>query len=333
MKNKALVLLNDGMIFHGRSIGIEGTATGEICFNTGMSGYQEIFTDPSYKGQIMVTANVHIGNYGISDEDSENLNVQISGLITRNFSQVQSRAKAKGKTLKDFLQDQRVVAITDVDTRALVKYIRDNGAQNAIVTTDTKRIDFLKKQLDDTPSMEGLELCSLVSTKNEYVIGDTSAKYKIVALDLGIKKSILKCLTDRDCFVKVFPFNTSYEVLKAEMPDAYFLSNGPGDPSASPEIIEVVKKICAILDNLIPENLNGISSYIELIAYVEDRPCHDVRYAIDANKIKTNLGWIPKENFESGILKTVQWYLANMSWSNNVQNGSYKLERLGVNLK
>ena len=243
MKNKALVLLNDGMIFHGRSIGIEGTATGEICFNTGMSGYQEIFTDPSYKGQIMVTANVHIGNYGISDEDSENLNVQISGLITRNFSQFQSRVKAKGKTLKDFLQDQRVVAITDVDTRALVKYIRDNGAQNAIVTTDTKRIDFLKKQLDDTPSMEGLELCSLVSTKKEYVVGDTSAKYKIVALDLGIKKSILKCLTDRDCFIKVFPFNTSYEVLKAEMPDAYFLSNGPGDPSASPEIIEVVKKI------------------------------------------------------------------------------------------
>ena len=183
MKNKALVLLNDGMIFHGRSIGIEGTATGEICFNTGMSGYQEIFTDPSYKGQIMVTANVHIGNYGISDEDSENPKVQISGLITRNFSQVQSRAKAKGKTLKDFLQDQRVVAITDVDTRALVKYIRDNGAQNAIVTTDTKRIDFLKKQLDDTPSMEGLELCSLVSTKKESVVGDTSAKYNMLALE------------------------------------------------------------------------------------------------------------------------------------------------------
>tara|TARA_Y100000385_G_scaffold43438_1_gene40274 strand:- start:2620 stop:3720 length:1101 start_codon:yes stop_codon:yes gene_type:complete len=243
MKNKALVLLNDGMVFHGRSIGIKGTAAGEICFNTGMSGYQEIFTDPSYKGQIMVAANVHIGNYGVADGDSENPEVQISGLITRNFSEVQSRAKAKGKTLKEFLQDQNVLAITDVDTRALVKHIRDNGAQNAIVTTEMEEIEVLKKQLDNTPSMEGLELCSLVSTKKEYVIGDPSAKYKIVALDLGIKKSILKCLTDRDCFIKVFPFNTSFETLKLEMPDAYFLSNGPGDPSASSGTIEVVKKI------------------------------------------------------------------------------------------
>ena len=150
MKNRAVVLLKDGTVFHGSSIGLDGTVSGEICFNTGMSGYQEIFTDPSYKGQIMVTANVHIGNYGIADEDSENLKVQISGLITRNFSEVQSRVKAEGKTLKDFLYNQDIVAITDVDTRALVKHIRDNGAQNALISTEIDGMDSLKEKLKDT---------------------------------------------------------------------------------------------------------------------------------------------------------------------------------------
>ena len=243
MKNKAVVLLKDGTVFHGSSIGLNGTVSGEICFNTGMSGYQEIFTDPSYKGQIMVTANVHIGNYGITDEDSENPKVQISGLITRNFSEVQSRVKSEGKTLKDFLQNEDIVAVTDVDTRALVKHIRNYGAQNALISTEIEKIDFLKKKLIDTPSMVGLELCSLVSTEEPYAIGDENSSIKIVALDLGIKKSILNCLIDLDCYIKVFPYNTSFETLESENPDGYFLSNGPGDPSASLDIIEVTKKI------------------------------------------------------------------------------------------
>ena len=243
MKNKAVVLLKDGTVFHGSSIGLDGTVSGEICFNTGMSGYQEIFTDPSYKGQIMVTANVHIGNYGIADEDSENLKVQISGLITRNFSEVQSRVKAEGNTLKDFLYNQDIVAITDVDTRALVKHIRDNGAQNALISTEIDEIDSLKEKLKNTPSMVGLELCSLVSTKEPYTVGNENSKIKIVALDLGIKKSILNCFIDLGCYIKVFPYNTPFETLKLENPDGYFLSNGPGDPSASYDVMEVTKKI------------------------------------------------------------------------------------------
>ena len=226
MKNKAVVLLKDGTVFHGSSIGLDGTASGEICFNTGMSGYQEIFTDPSYKGQIMVTASVHIGNYGIADEESENPKVQISGLITRNFSEVQSRVKSEGKTLKNFLSKQDIVAITDVDTRALVKYIRDNGAQNALISTEIHKIDSLKEKLNNTPSMAGLELCSLVSTEKPYTIGDENSSIKIVALDLGIKKSILNCLIGLDCRIKVFPYNTPFETLKLENPDGYFYLMG-----------------------------------------------------------------------------------------------------------
>ncbi|CAI8376487.1 MAG: Carbamoyl-phosphate synthase small chain [Owenweeksia sp. TMED14] len=243
MKKKAFVLLEDGTIFHGSSIGLDGTVTGEICFNTGMSGYQEIFTDPSYKGQLMVTANVHIGNYGIADEDSENDQVQISGLIMRNFSEFQSRPRSNGKTLKELLKANDIVAISDVDTRALVKHIRNNGSQNALISTRADEISSLRHLLDQTPSMVGLELCSHVSTVKRYSLGDENSDFKIVALDLGIKKSILSCLVNLGCHIIVFPYDTSFKTLHAENPDGYFLSNGPGDPSASPKIIEIVKQI------------------------------------------------------------------------------------------
>ena len=150
MSSKAFVLLQDGTLFHGRSTGLEGTATGEICFNTGMTGYQEIFTDPSYKGQIMVAATAHIGNYGVTEEESENAQVQIAGLVVRNFSEIQTRPRAKGKTLKDFFAEQKIVAIADVDTRALVRHIRDNGAMNAVISTEVDRMEELQAALQST---------------------------------------------------------------------------------------------------------------------------------------------------------------------------------------
>ena len=145
-KQKAIVLLADGTIFYGKSIGIEGTATGEICFNTGMTGYQEIFTDPSYFGQLMVTTNAHIGNYGVNDNEVESEGIKISGLICRNFSFIHSRIDSSGN-LKDWFEKNKTVAISDVDTRALVSYIRDNGAMNALISTDVENIEGLKKQL------------------------------------------------------------------------------------------------------------------------------------------------------------------------------------------
>jgi carbamoyl-phosphate synthase small subunit len=241
-QNNAVVLLEDGMIFHGKSVGISGIATGEICFNTGMTGYQEVFTDPSYYGQLMITTNAHIGNYGVHADEVESDSMKIAGLICKNFNNGFSREGAKGD-LYQYFQDQNKVVVADVDTRALVRYIRHKGAMNAIISSETTDIYALQKQLEKVPSMEGLELSSKVTTENSYFFGDEKAKYKVAVLDIGVKRNILKCLTDRDCYLQVFPMHASYQEMNAWNPNGFFLSNGPGDPSAMPEVIEEVKKI------------------------------------------------------------------------------------------
>ena len=267
-RKKALVLLADGTIFYGKSVGIEGTATGEICFNTGMTGYQEIFTDPSYFGQLMVTTNAHIGNYGVNDEEVESDGIKISGLICRNFSFTHSRVDSDGN-LKDYFIKNNLVAISDVDTRALVSYIRDNGAMNAIISTNVDDIDSLKKQLSEVPSMEGLELASKVSTKEPYFVGDENAEIKISALDIGIKKNILRNLAKRGAYIKVFPYNASFEDLASFNPNGYFISNGPGDPEPLTDAIKLAKEIIKrnlplfgiCLGHQIIALANGISTY------------------------------------------------------------------------
>ena len=267
-RKSAIIILEDGTTFFGKSIGIHGTAFGEVCFNTGMTGYQEIFTDPSYYGQLMVTTNAYIGNYGVRDEEVESDSVKIAGLICRNFTYNYSRY-GKTKSLFDFLKANNIVAISDVDTRALVSYIRDNGAMNAVISTKVDEIDMLKMELFKIPSMDGLELASKVSTKEIYHFGNESAKYKISALDLGIKKNILRNLEKRDCFIKVFPYNSTFEEMNDWSPHAFFISNGPGDPkpliNAQNIAKEVIKKniplfgIC--LGHQIIALANGISTY------------------------------------------------------------------------
>jgi carbamoyl-phosphate synthase small subunit len=267
-RKKALVLLADGTVFYGKSIGIEGTATGEICFNTGMSGYQEIFTDPSYFGQIMVTANAHIGNYGVNDNEVESDGIKIAGLVVRNFSFEHSRVDSNGN-LKDWFTKHNLVAISDVDTRALVSYIRDNGAMNAIISTEIDDMDALKAKLAEVPSMEGLELASRVSTKEPYFVGDENAEIKIAALDIGIKKNILRNFVKRGAYVKVYPYNASFKDLQSWNPDGYFISNGPGDPEPLSEAQEVAKEIIKrdlplfgiCLGHQIIALANGISTY------------------------------------------------------------------------
>ena len=267
-RKKALVLLADGTIFYGKSVGIEGTSTGEICFNTGMTGYQEIFTDPSYFGQLMVTTNAHIGNYGVNAKEVESDGIKISGLICRNFSFTHSRIDSDGN-LKDWFLEHNIVAISDVDTRALVSYIRDNGAMNAIISTEIDNIDLLKKQLAEVPSMEGLELASKVSTKEPYFVGDERSELKISVLDIGIKKNIINNLVKRGAYVKVFPFNSSFEELEAFQPDGYFISNGPGDPEPLIEAQAVAKEIIKrdlplfgiCLGHQVIALANGISTY------------------------------------------------------------------------
>ena len=267
-RKKALVLLADGTIFYGKSVGIEGTVTGEICFNTGMTGYQEIFTDPSYFGQIMVTTNAHIGNYGVNELEVESNSIKISGLIVRNFSFEHSRVDSNGN-LKDWFEEHNLVAISDVDTRALVSYIRDHGAMNAIISTETDNIDNLKAQLSKVPSMEGLELASKVSTKEPYFVGDENSEFKIAALDIGIKKNILRNFVKRGAYIKVFPYDASFEDLHSWNPDGYFISNGPGDPEPLIEAQKLAKEIIQrdlplfgiCLGHQVIALANGISTY------------------------------------------------------------------------
>ncbi len=241
-KKEAILVLEDGTIFYGKSAGAIGTATGELCFNTGMTGYQEVFTDPSYYGQLMITTNAHIGNYGVDKEEEESEGMKIAGLICKNFNSGYSRPRAD-MSLQEYFEKENKVVISDVDTRSLVKHIRDKGAMNAIISNENLQIDSLKEQLKLVPSMEGLELSSSVTTKESYFIGDENSDIKIAVLDLGVKKNILRCLTDRGCYLKVFPMHSTYEEMKKWDPNGFFLSNGPGDPSAMPEVIEEVKKI------------------------------------------------------------------------------------------
>lgn len=265
----ALILLADGTIFHGKAVGDkEGTSFGEVCFNTGMTGYQEIFTDPSYFGQLMVTTNAHIGNYGATDEETESNRVKIAGLICRNFSYVHSRQNAE-ESLEEFLNKNDLFTISDVDTRALVSYIRDNGAMNAVISTDVDNIDGLKKQLAEVPSMNGLELASKVSTKEPYFFGDENSNLKIAALDIGVKRNILRHFAKRGAYIKVFPYDTSYSEMKAWGPNGYFLSNGPGDPEPLENAIQVAKDVLAddqplfgiCLGHQVIALANGISTY------------------------------------------------------------------------
>jgi len=267
-RQSAILLLADGTIFHGKSIGISGKTFGEVCFNTGMTGYQEIFTDPSYFGQIMVATNPHIGNYGVNVNEAEADKIMISGLVCKNFSFNHSRPDSESN-LYDYFEKQNLICISDVDTRALVSYIRDHGAQNAVICTDGTSVVELKTQLIAVPNMKGLELASKVSTTKPYFFGEETATYKISALDLGIKRNILRNLAKRDCYIKIFPYNTTFQEMESFNPDGYFLSNGPGDPQPLASGISVAKQIIAedkplfgiCLGHQIIGLANGVSTY------------------------------------------------------------------------
>ena len=267
-RNKALILLQDGTIFFGKSLGVKGNAYGELCFNTGMTGYQEIFTDPSYFGQLIVTTNAHIGNYGVNAEEVESDSPKISWLICKNFNNLFSRPAADD-SLQNFFVKYDVVAISDVDTRALVSYIRDNGAMNAVISTDVNSIDELKQNLQTVPPMVGMELASKVSTKESYFYGHPNSKIKIAALDLGVKKNILRNLSKRDTYIKVFPYNSSFKEMSEWNPDGYFISNGPGDPEPLKDAIKLAKNILKTksplfgicLGHQVIALANGISTY------------------------------------------------------------------------
>jgi len=237
----AILLLEDGTIFKGKALGAQGTTYGEIAFNTGMYGYQEIFTDPSYHKQMLVMATAHIGNYGVHDDEVESSNVKVAGIVVRNFSSIASRVDSSG-TLQTDLEKNGTVGISDVDTRALVRHIRNNGAMNAVLSTQEFDIKKLRTILDSVPSMDGLELSSEVSVTESFDFNLTG-EHKVALVDFGFKKSIATCLSDRGCSVRVFPWNVSAEEVLEWSPDGIMLSNGPGDPSAMKSVIAEVGKL------------------------------------------------------------------------------------------
>lgn len=238
----AILLLEDGTVCHGKAFGAIGTAGGEICFNTGMTGYQEVFTDPSYYGQTLIMNAVHVGNYGVKDEDVESDNVKIRGLIGRNLEDQYSRKLAKG-SLEDYLRANNIVSVEGVDTRALVAHIRTKGAMNCIISSDITDVDQLKRKLADVPDMNGLELASEVSTKQAYEKGDPKSPVRIAVMDYGVKQHILECMVQRGAYVKVFPAKTTLNEVKQFNPSGYFVSNGPGDPAAMGYAIDTLREI------------------------------------------------------------------------------------------
>lgn len=238
----AVLLLADGTICHGKAFGAIGTTGGEICFNTGMTGYQEVFTDPSYYGQILIMNNVHVGNYGVKDEDIESDGVKIRGLIGRNLEETYSRRQANG-SMEDFLKANNIVSIEGIDTRALVTHIRTKGAMNCVISSEITDIEELKKKLAEVPDMDGLELASKVSTAQTYEMGDKNSDIRIAVMDYGVKQHILHCMVERGAYVKVFPAKTPHEEVKAFNPSGYFISNGPGDPAPMDYAINSLKQI------------------------------------------------------------------------------------------
>jgi carbamoyl-phosphate synthase small subunit len=240
----AILVLQDGTVFKGTSIGAKGTASGEIAFNTGMTGYQEVFTDPSYFGQLLVMTTAHIGNYGVHETEVESDQVMISGLITKKFSNGYSRPSGIS-SLQHLFETQNKVGIADVDTRALVRHIRSKGAMNAIISSENLDVDSLKALLATIPDMNGLELSSKVATTEVFDVlpEHAEAKYRVALLDFGVKKNIIRCLTERGCHVRVFPLNATLAEINSFNPHGYMLSNGPGDPSAMPRSIALVKEV------------------------------------------------------------------------------------------
>ena len=243
-KNPAVLILEDGTVLHGKAFGKSGTATGEICFNTGMTGYQEVFTDPSYFGQVLIMNNVHIGNYGVKAGDVESDGVKVKAVIGRNLEDRYSRFLADS-SLQEYFVKEGVVAIDGIDTRALVAHIRTRGAMNCIVSSAISDLAALHQELKKVPSMNGLELASVVSTKESYFMGNENGPLRIAVLDFGIKKNILHCLVQRGAYVKVHNAYSSFEDLQQFRPDGYFISNGPGDPAPMGYAVNTVKKILA----------------------------------------------------------------------------------------
>jgi carbamoyl-phosphate synthase small subunit len=260
LNKSAILVLEDGSVFHGKSIGHEGCTVGEVVFNTALTGYQEILTDPSYASQMVTLTYPHIGNVGVTSEDEESDSIFATGLIVKDVPSLYSNWRAE-ESLPDYLQRKKVVAIADIDTRRLTRILREKGAQRGCICVDEKTdkvIESALQQAKEFPGLKGSDLAKVVSTKNSYswnqgtwnldptdnkVLDKSDAEFQVVAYDFGVKKNILRMLVDRGCYVTVVPAQTSAEDVLAMNPDGVFLSNGPGDPEPCDYAIQAIQTI------------------------------------------------------------------------------------------
>ena len=297
----AVLILQDGTVFTGKSLGKVGTTTGEICFNTGMTGYQEIFTDPSYFGQIIIMTNNHIGNYGVKTDEVESGSIKIAGMICKKYSaQTHSRLQAES-SLQDYFEKNNLVGISDVDTRALTIHVRQQGAMNCIISSETTDIEVLKKKLKEVPDMNGLDLAIKVTTETAYERGNPDSKIKVAVLDCGIKENILKCLIDRGVHAKVFNAKTSFKEMEAFKPNGYFISNGPGDPAAMEYAVKTIKEIQAA-----GKPFFGICLGHQLLALANDIPTYKMHHGHrginhPVKNLITNRSEITSQNHGFGV--------------------------------
>ncbi|OIP42315.1 carbamoyl phosphate synthase small subunit [Candidatus Desantisbacteria bacterium CG2_30_40_21] len=245
---KAMIALEDGRIFEGSAFGAMGEARGEMVFNTSMTGYQEILTDPSYKGQIVTMTYPLIGNYGVNDEDMESFKPHAGGLIVKEYSPIYSNWRAK-KSLHEFLEEYGIIGIEGVDTRALTKHIRTCGAMRAVISTKDLDSSNLIAKAKTSPNLVGKDLVKEVTCDKPYQWQNNpqstahSSRFTVVAMDFGIKHNILRMLENAGCCVTVVPANTTAEEIRSYKPDGIFLSNGPGDPEGVSYAIETVKQL------------------------------------------------------------------------------------------
>lgn len=227
----ALLVLEDGTAFRGRSIGAPGTVTGEAVFNTGMAGYQEVLTDPSYRRQIVAMTAPHVGNYGLNDADMESDRIQVAGYVVKEAARRPSSWRAE-QDLRTALADAEVIGIEGIDTRRLTRHLRQRGAMRAGLSTEVLDVDALLEQVVAAPPMEGLELASEVTTAEPYLVpAEGQRRFRVAAIDFGMKRSIIRYLTEQGMDVHVLPSSTTADQVRELAPDGLFLSNGPGDPA------------------------------------------------------------------------------------------------------
>ena len=239
---EAILYLQDGTTFHGRTLKQTGESIGEAVFNTALTGYQEVLTDPSYTGQIVVMTYPLIGNYGINDEDQESDAIHVKGFVVKEFCRRPSNWRSK-KSIIDYLNEHKILSLEGVDTRALTRHLRLSGAMKAIISTEDFDPKSLQAKLDAAPSMEGADLVKEVTTRKKYIWkAKGPRRYKIAAIDCGIKWNILRIFATLGCEVHVFPATATVKEIMSIKPDGLFLSNGPGDPAVVGYVIATVKE-------------------------------------------------------------------------------------------